>query len=175
MSVGGCRTGCGAGRAAVTRAAFSPVGLSAPEGCARRWTRSCSSCWCRVRDAVERAGCDQDLLFELGTSALSGVGAGERVRRVLRQGAAGVRQGGRIGWEWLAATGDACVHREPEEVQRTREPVGARRPQELAERHWEAWRLRRSDLLELAIAERSPSHTACGAGWCEPSWVPRRP
>src|SRR5438874_1147541 len=27
------------------------------------------------RGAVERAGCDQDLLFELGTSALSGVGA----------------------------------------------------------------------------------------------------
>src|SRR5438105_13704672 len=43
----------------------------------------------------------------------------------------------------------------------------AGRPQHLAERQWEAWRLQRSDLLELATAERSRSQT-------EPSRVPRR-
>ena len=40
------------------------------------------------RDAVERARCDGDLLVELGAPALSGVGAGGRVRRDLAWGPA---------------------------------------------------------------------------------------
>src|SRR4051812_8583352 len=75
-------------------AAAAPAGLP-QAACARPKCDGCDPARAQDGDAVECAQRERNLLLQFGASALSGVGAGRRVCRVLAAGAVGVRPDGR--------------------------------------------------------------------------------